>query len=111
MSRKRLCALLVSVMTFLAIGITALAATCPYCANSGYDVTLQSTGEHLWDHVSTHTVQYSEGGVLKTESCTVTTTEDRDSYVCPKGHGVISSRTHHRETHSSKYCNDLDYWY
>lgn len=109
--KKRIISLSVALAAFLATSITVLAAVCPACESSGVQATCKSYGEHLWHNTKQHTVHYSENGVLKTETCTITTSEDKVWWVCPNGHGTVSTMTHHKETHSNSHCNSLDYYY
>lgn len=110
MKRKTIL-LSVALATFLATSITVLAASCPACEASGVQATCTMNSQHLWHQAKQHTVEYSENGVLKTETCTITFSEDKVSWVCPNGHGTVSSMTHHKETHSGSHCNNLDYYY
>lgn len=80
---------------------------CPYCYG-----TLKSYGEHLWHNTAQHTVNYSdENHVLRSESCTISYSEDKVLWVCPNGHGTISTKNHYVEKHSSSHCNSLDYYH
>ena len=46
----------------------------------------------------------------KNENCTVTISEDEYTWTCPNGHGVVDRGVRHRESHSCKQCDDLDYF-
>ncbi len=112
MKNKKIVLTAVSVAAFLTMSITALAATCPSCATYGTEATLKSYGEHLWHNTGHHTVDYSDqNGVLHHESCTISYSEDKVSWVCPNGHGTVSTQIHHKEIHSNSHCNSLDYYY
>lgn len=91
-------------------GILVYAANCAVCEEYGNYTELYSMGTHLWDSVSQHTVRYSENGIIKQMTCTITISEDRISWICPSGHGEVTSRTRHTEIHSSGRCIDLDYF-
>lgn len=111
MKTKKILLLSVLLATFLTSGITALAAACPACESSNVQAECTQRNEHMWNSTTSHTVQYSEGGVLKTEKCTKYLSEDRVSWVCPNGHGVVLTKIHHKETHSNSHCTNLDYYY
>lgn len=50
---------------------------------------------------------------MKQEECQKMVTEDEVKWECPNGHGVISTKIHHVETHTSSHCknDELDYYY
>lgn len=111
MKKKRFVLLAVALAAFLATGITVLAANCPSCESSGVNTTLKQYGEHCWHRTASHTVRYSEGGVLKEEECRIYYNEDKVYWVCTSGHGTITTQYHYKETHSSSHCNSLDYYH
>ncbi len=80
------------------------------CAIYGVDATLISNGEHLWTNHQSHTATYSENGVLKNEKCYITISEDKYTWTCPNGHGIVTTRVRHRESHTCKHCESLDYF-
>lgn len=113
MRKKKVVLTLAALMVFLTTGITALANSiplnCTSCATYGVVAPLKSYGEHLWHNTVTHTVEYSEYGVLKHETCTINYSEDKTIWVCPNGHGTMNTQIRHREIHSSSHCESLDY--
>lgn len=96
--------------SILSTGMVVYAAQCSKCAIYGVDATLISSGRHLWTTYQTHIATYSENGVLKNENCTVTISEDEYTWTCPNGHGGVDRGVRHRESHSCKQCDDLDYF-
>lgn len=100
--------LLVSVLTF---GTMVNAAACPACEMAGVHTEMQTYGTHLWHHSYYHLAEYSIDEVLYQEDCNYVISEDKVDWVCPKGHGLISTMTHHTETHSCSHCNNLSYYY
>ncbi len=111
MGKKRLILLSTMLAVFIATGITALAANCPACEASHVEAVCKTYGEHLWHNTASHTVDYSEGGVLKHETCTIRYSEDKVTWVCPNGHGTVMTQYHYKEIHSSSRCNSLDYYH
>lgn len=111
MRKKMIIMLSVLFTVFLTMGITTLAATCPACEQ--YDVQAECIqyGQHLWDHTAYHTIDYTENGIKKSEECRINYIEDQVWWVCPNGHGTISTKKHYQELHSSSLCRDLDYYY
>lgn len=106
--RKRILPIMVIMM--LTTGLTAYAAECPACEASNVHAECTTTGEHLWNSSYQHIKEYTVGGVLIRETCTVSCSEDRISWICPRGHGVVSSMIRHQELHSCDACTDLDYY-
>lgn len=111
MRKRKIFAVLCAAIVSLSTGITAFAANCPACEASGVQASCISNGTHLWHSTTTHTVAYSEGGVLKTVQCTVTKSEDSVTWSCPRGHGTVFTQRHYVEKHSCNYCTDLDYYH
>ena len=112
MKKKKKLLLSIAVMvSSLTIGTTAYAANCPSCEASHVQVQCTSVGEHLWHDSYSHTKQYSVDGVLVSETCNVFRSEDKVSWICPRGHGVISIQYHYVESHSCEECTDLDYYH
>lgn len=106
--KKRILSVVAIMM--LATGITAYAAECPACEASNVHAECRTEGQHLWHNSYQHIKEYTVGGVLKRETCTVSCSEDRISWVCPNGHGVVSTMIHHQELHTCNACTDLDYY-
>lgn len=100
--------LLASVLMF---GTMVNAAACPTCEAAGIHTELQTYGTHLWHHNYVHVAEYMLDGVSYFEECYYVVSEDHIDWVCPKGHGVIISRTHCTETHSCNHCTNLSYYY
>lgn len=109
--RKLTAALCAATIVLGTAGLTAYAANCPACEASGVEASCISNGTHLWHSTTTHTVSYSEGGVLKTVTCTVYKSEDSVTWSCPRGHGDVFTQKHYIENHSCNYCTDLDYYH
>lgn len=110
MKKKRTFLLSVALVTFLATSLTALAGPpwiVPACGICGKCV---EHGTNLSYGNSSHTVTYTENGQLKSEICNISYSEDDVCMECPNGHGIIWRGSHFKESHSSKYCNSLDYW-
>lgn len=103
--------LLVMMVIILTTGITAYAANCPACERANVETVCTTQGEHLWHNSYQHTKEYSVDGDLKSEICTVSCSEEKIYWICPKGHGVTSTMIHHQELHSSEHCTDLNYYY
>lgn len=106
--RKKVLSVLI--VMILSIGITAKAATCPACDASHVHAECRKMGQLLNNNTYQHSKAYSEGGVLKYNRCTVVCLEEKVSWVCPYGHGIISTITHYQEMHTCSYCTDLDYY-
>ncbi len=100
--------LLSSVLIF---GCVANASPCPVCEMAGTHTELQTYGMPLWQQSYNHVKKYTIGGVLYQENCTYVIAEEHIDWVCPNGHGTITSKTHHTETHTCSYCTNLDYYY
>ena len=100
-------------VTVLVFGDVVNAAACPPCELAGVNTELQTHGTHLWDHTYHHIKYYSVGGVLYHEECDYWISEDQVDWVCPAGHGLISSMIHHIEAHSSSHCvgDNKNYYY
>lgn len=111
MKKKRFVLLAVALATFLATGITVLAASCPACELFGVNTTLKQYGEPCWHRTASHTVRYSEDGVLKEEECRIYYNEDKVYWVCTNGHDTVTTQYHYKEIHSSSHCNSLDYYH
>lgn len=111
MRKKKIVLLSIVMAAFLSTGITALAMSCPACEASNVQATCISQGQNLGHSTQTHTVSYSENGVLKHNTCTYSISDDKVSWICPNGHGVVSSMIHHKEIHSDSHCISLDYYY
>ena len=108
--KKKIIMLSVLLTAFLAAGLTTQAAPpwiIPKCGICGEGVEYSS---HLSDGHVQHTVQYSEDGQLKTETCYINYSEDRISVQCPNGHGTIWEGVHHTERHTCSRCISLDYY-
>ena len=97
-------------VAMLSTGTVVYAAQCSMCAIYGVDATLITNGEHLWTNHQSHTATYSENGVLKNEKCYITISEDKYTWTCPNGHGIVTTRVRHRESHTCKHCESLDYF-
>ncbi len=110
MKTKKTLILSVALLTILTTGMTALAGPpwiVPSCNICGKCV---ENGMNLSRGSSSHVVEYTENGQLKSETCNISYSEDDVRMECPNGHGVIWRGRHFKEIHSSKYCNSLDYW-
>ena len=95
----------------LVFGATANAADCPACEAAGVHNQMYTQGTQLWNQSNYHIKEYSEGGVLYRDNCFKTVAEERIDWLCPVGHGIITSKIHHTEFHTSTHCTDLDYYY
>ncbi|MCR5461055.1 MAG: hypothetical protein K6F51_14370 [Acetatifactor sp.] len=111
-NKKKFICMLALLMTMVMVaGTSVYAAVCPACEAGGIHAECLVYETHLWDATTGHWAEYNIGVVHHKEWCTYHISENRIDWVCPNGHGTVSSAIHHYESHSCIYCGSNEYYY